>query len=236
MHRNLILALSLALSCNTASANQDDVRWHGEGAFGLTITSGNNETETLNTSLELNKDNKVWRHKLELTALNVTNEESTTAERYTLGYKTDYKISEKAYFFSAFRYDDDRFSGFDFQSSLTAGYGRRVLEGARSRLDVETGLGYRFAETVEGQTQDQPTGRLYGDYSYDVSDNAVFNQKLLVEPGPDNTFTESTTAFRVGFAEKLALKVAFTARNNSSTPGGRKSTDTLTSVSVVYSF
>lgn len=228
--------LLLCLATNSVSADEDKVGWHGEGEFGLAITSGNSETETLNGSIKLINQQDLWRHTIDASALTVSDEDSTTAERYTFGYKASRKINESDYLFSAFRYDDDRFSGFDFQSSLTAGYGRRVFERRRSSLDIEAGLGYKFSETVEGEEQNEVIARLYGDYHYDVSDNAIFSQTLLIEPGPENTFSESVTAFKVGFAEKLALKLSFTAKNNSSTPAGTESTDTITSATVVYSF
>lgn len=236
MHHCLILALAFCLFSPIALADKESPGWHGEGEFGLAITSGNSDTETLNGRLKLINNSGLWRHTLGLEALSVSDSDSTTAERYTFGYKADRKTSDTEYLFGAFRYDDDRFSGFDFQSSLTAGYGRRLFDRQRSRLDVELGAGYKFAETVDGESQNEVVARLYGDYEYTVSDNALFSQTLLIEPGPENTFTESVTAFKVGFAEKLALKLSFTAKNNSDSPAGTTSTDTISAASVVYSF
>ncbi len=236
MRRSLTLALAICLFSPFSHANKDAPGWHGEGQFGLAITSGNSDTENLHGRLKLTNNTDLWRHTLGLEALFVSDSDATTAERYTFGYKADRKISDYDYLFGAFRYDDDRFSGFDFQSSLTAGYGRRLFKHSRSHLDVEVGAGYKFSETVDGASQNQVIGRFYGDYEYKVSDNALFSQTLLIEPGSDNTFTESVTAFKVGFAEKLALKLSLTARNNSDTPAGTTSTDTISTASVVYSF
>ncbi|MBL1432503.1 MAG: DUF481 domain-containing protein [Gammaproteobacteria bacterium] len=236
MRHSSTLACIFCLFSPFVYADKEAPGWHGEGEFGLAITSGNSDTETLNGRLGLVNNIGLWRHTLRLEALSVSDNETTTAERYTFGYKADRKISEYNYLFGALRYDDDRFSGFDFQSSLTTGYGRRLFERQRSRLDAELGAGFRFAETVTGETQDGVIARLYGDYEYKVSDNAWFNQTLLIEPSLDNTFTESVTAFKVGFAEKLALRLSLTAKNNSDAPAGSTSTDTITAVSVVYSF
>ncbi len=226
----------LGLISTPIYADEERLGWHGEGEFGLAITSGNSDTETLNGSINLVNKLELWRHTIDAKALSVSDNESTTAERYTFGYKADRTLSDNDYIFGAFRYDDDRFSGFDFQSTITAGYGRRLFETNRSSLDVEIGLGYRFAETADGEDQDGITARLYGDYLYKVSNNSVFTQSLLIEPSTDNTFTESISAFKVGFAEKLALKLSFTARNNTDSPAGTTSTDTITSAAVVYSF
>lgn len=236
MCRSLALALAFCLFHSISYADNDAPGWHGEGEFGLATTSGNSDTETLNGRLELVNNIGLWRHNIDLSALSVSDDDSTTAERYTFGYKADRKISDNDYLFGAFRYDDDRFSGFDFQSSLTAGYGRRLFERQRSRLDVEIGTGYKFSETVDGETQDEVIARLYGDYEYKVSSNSLFSQTLLIEPGIENTFTESITAFKVKFAEKLALKLSLSIKNNSDTPPGTTSTDRVSGVSVVYSF
>jgi len=236
MRRSLTLTLTICLFSPFTYADKDAPGWHGEGEFGLAITSGNSNTETLNGRLKLINNTGLWRHTLGLEALFVSDSDATTAERYTFGYKADRKISDYDYLFGAFRYDNDRFSGFDFQSSLTVGYGRRLFEHSRSRLDIEAGAGYRFSETADGVNQNQVISRFYGDYEYKVSENALFSQSLLIESGSDNTFTESVTAFKVGFAEKLALKLSLTARNNSDTPVGTTSTDTISAASVVYSF
>ncbi len=236
MSRSLTYTLAVCLFSANVYANTDAPGWHGEGEFGLAVTSGNSDTETLNGRLMLANTSDLWRHNLELSTLKVSSSDSTTAERYTFAYKTDRKISDTRYLFGAFRYDNDRFSGFDFQSSLTVGYGRRLFERARSHLDIEAGGGYKFAQTTDGETQNAVIIRLFADYEYTVSDNALLSQTLLVEPGPENTFSESVTAFKVGFAEKLALKLSLTAKNNSDTPAGTTSTDTISAVSVVYSF
>lgn len=236
MRRSLTIAIVFCLFHSFAYADKDKPGWHGEGELGLAITSGNSDTETLNGGLELINNRGVWRHTLGLSLLSVSNNEVTTAERYNFGYKADRKLSEHDYIFGAFRYDDDRFSGFDFQSSITGGYGRRVFERTRSRLDVEIGGGFKFSETNEGDSDTQPILRLYGDYEYNVSSNSLFNQTLLIEPGPDNTFTESISAFKVSFAERLALKLSFAIKNNTDAPAGSVSTDRITGVSIVSTF
>ena len=236
MRRSLTYALAFCLASTTALANKDKPGWSGEGEFGLAITSGNTDTKNLNGRLKLINNRGLWRDTIGVEALSFSDNNTTTAERYTFNYKADRKISANEYLFGAFRYDDDRFSGFDYQSSLTAGYGRRLFERARSHLDAEIGGGYRFSETIDGESQNQSILRLYGNYEYDVSDNSVFSQTLLIEPGPDNTFTESVTGFKVGFAEKLALKLSLAIRTNSDTPAGTSSTDKITSAAVVYSF
>ncbi|MBL1294315.1 MAG: DUF481 domain-containing protein [Thiotrichales bacterium] len=236
MCRSLALALTFCLFHAIAYADNDAPGWHGEGEFGLAITSGNSDTETLNGRLDLVNNTGLWRHTLGLSALSVADGDSTTAERYTFSYKADKNISENDYLFGAFRYDDDRFSGFNFQSSLTTGYGRRLFERTRSRLDVELGGGYKFSETTNGETQDEVIARLYGDYEHKVSSNALFSQTLLIETGIENTFTESISAFKVHFAEKLALKLSLIVKNNSDVPAGSTSTDRISTVAVVYSF
>ncbi len=238
MRHGLIFALALGLIGLNSHITfaEDDFGWHGGGEFGLAITSGNSETETLNGRLELIHNSELWRHTLQASALNVSDSDTAIIERYTFGYKIDRKITDYEYYFGAFRYDDDRFSGFDFQSSLTFGIGRRIFATAVSRFDVELGLGYRLSRTVNGRNEDEAIGRFYGDYEYNVSENTVFSQTLLIEPAFRNTFSESITALKISFAKQLALKLSFAAKNNSDTPANTKSTDTVTTAAVVYSF
>merc|ERR1711964_25825 len=77
-------------------------------------------------------------------------DEETTAEEYQVALESDYKFDEQQYWFVRGSWEDDRFSGYDFESTLSTGYGNRVWQvGERSFLDLSAGLGYRYNKLEE---------------------------------------------------------------------------------------
>lgn len=216
----------------------------GEVELGVLVTSGNSEETKINGRLALAHEIEHWRNSGELSSRYSEAEGTTTTEEYRASAETDYKFSERQYWFVRGSYEDDRFSGYDFESSLTAGYGHRVWEsGERSFLDLSVGAGYRYNRleipNARGeQAEDEAIARLAGHFDYALSENALFRQKLSSEYGldDDNAVTESETSLQASVVGNLSLKAAFRIKHVSEPPEGAETTDTETSLSLLYGF
>lgn len=232
-----ILALfgSAALSAQEPAA--PDYGWSGKGELGFVSTSGNTDTQSLNLALEFIYDSEKWRHRFGAGAINSEDNGVTTAKRYDLGAQTDYKLTEKSYVFGALRYENDDFSAYEDQSTLTFGYGRQVLDTEKHKLKLEGGLGYRtatFAGTGESENDAILRGLL--DWIWQLTPSTSLGERFLVEAGSDNTYLQNDLGLTVAINSRFALKVGFQVRNNSDVPPGVDKTDTLTSANLVYNF
>ena len=158
--------------------------------------------------------------------------------------QSDYKFEGSQYLFVRGAYEDDRFSGYDFQSSLTTGYGNRVWQrGKRSFLDLSVGGGYRFNRLEEpeadgNQEEEEAIARLAGKFDYALSETALFRQKLSAEIGlsENNTISESETSIQATVVGNLSMKAAYLVQYVSDEPEGSEDTDTQVSVSLLYGF
>lgn len=218
--------------------------WKGEAELGVLISSGNTDETIVNGRLGLAHEVEKWRSNGELSSKYSETENETTAEEYRASAETDYKFDERQYWFLRGAYEDDRFSGYDFESSLTTGYGNRVWQsGDRSFLDLSAGAGYRYNKldmvNAEGEdTEKEAIARLAGQFDYALSDNALFRQKLSTEVGLDenNTITESETALQANVVGNLSMKAAYRVKHVSDPPAGSESTDKELSLSLLYGF
>ncbi|MBL4761883.1 MAG: DUF481 domain-containing protein [Gammaproteobacteria bacterium] len=214
-----------------------DQAWSGEGELGITIIEGNSESENISAKLELNKQHNKWRHKISLEILKNAADGITEAEYYIAAGKSDYFFREKTYAFTAARYEKDRFSGFEHQLSLTAGYGTRFINNDVQTLDASAGLGVkRSKEQLTAITNDEMILRLGGHYRHKIGTHSEFTQNLLIEMGEDNTLSESVTGFKTSVTKRIATKISYTIKRNSNVPIGTKNTDKKTSVTIVFSF
>jgi putative salt-induced outer membrane protein len=204
--------------------------------LGYVNTSGNTETQTLNTKAKVEASYGQWRQTLKLEALNSSDKKVTTAERYLAFLKSDYRFSKRDYAFGLINYDNDRFSGYDYRTSLTVGYGRRVIDGELLWLEFEGGPGVRYSKVSEGETEDEAVLRLAGDLGWQISKSSLFEQELSTEIGEDATISRSVSALSTQIIGSLAMKLSYTYRYVSKVPEGVQKKDAETSVNLVYKF
>lgn len=243
MSRTLILfccSFSLLVNAgltNAAGESEKPVGWKGEGELGFTSTSGNSDSETLIANLGVSKAIEQWKHSATLKSLQAENDNIESADSLVLTARSEYSISEKSYIFGKLRYENDKFSGFDYQTSLAFGIGSRVIENEQQLLDTYIGLGARsLKNSVTGKTEDDAIVTAGLLYAYKISESATFNQDLSIEDGDENTHTESETSLKLKIDGNLSAKIAYLAKRNSKVPAGKEKSDTVTTVSLVYGF
>ena len=217
-------------------ATEEESPWSGKATLGYLATSGNTENSTLNTGFEIGYTHGKWAHQFTAAAVNASEDDSTTAEAYDAGWKSERRISDKDFLFGRLDWRKDRFGGFDTQFSQTVGYGRRLIDSDKHKLNAELGLGARQSEAQDGTEEEETIGRggLY--YKWHFSETAEFRQDLTVETGGENTYLVSVTAVSAKLMGDLALVASYTIKNNSEVPVGTEKTDTYTALSLEYAF
>jgi len=239
------LAGTLLLSINVY-AHEEEVAeepsgpWEGAGEFGFVSTSGNTDSTAMNLKLNFIRTGERWRHRFTGTALMTSENGVEDNERYTMEVQSDRKLSEKSWLFGAFRWDADKFGSYDPQLSLTAGYGRQLMKSEKHELKGEIGAGYRkLEERVSGNSSSEFIGRFLLDDSWQVFTTTLWTNRLLVEAGSSNTFTQFNTGLAIAMNSKLAVKLGYEVRHNTDVPddiADSENTDTITSVNLVYNF
>ena len=240
----LLLPGMFAMSANAIAAEEEEKKspWTSSAELGYVRTTGNTETQT--TSLKINAVYEVekWRHTGRTEGFGQKSQDSTTgesvvsAERYELFGKSDYKFNEHDYAFGLVRLRKDRFSGFEYENIISAGYGRKVLKQDNMELDLEIGPGMRFFKVDNGTSEDEALLRLAGNYWWAITDTSRFTQELSTDIGEDITSSQSITGIQANINSTLALRFTYTIRHKSKVPVGTEKTDTETAISMVYTF
>lgn len=237
MYKYIMIIVLLSPNLAAAVEQEKTNEWKGEGELGFTSTSGNTNSENLNAKLGVEKKHKKWTHRAAIEALQASSSNVKSADRTTFTARSEYKFGVKAYTFGAIRYEDDKFSGYDYQSSITIGIGEQFIKNESHKLDASAGLGYREKkEVVAGKVLSEGIFTAGLNYSYIISKHATFKEKILVETGATNTYSESETSLKMKINGNLASKIAYTVKNNSNVPVGAKKTDTITTIALVYGF
>lgn len=226
------------LNANVAATKKAAAQegWQGSVSLGYLHTTGNSNTVSLNGQALAGYKHGPWQDVLSFQALNASQNGQRTAESYEGTGQSNYSFTPSDYVFGLADYLADRFSGFRHRTTEVLGYGRRLLQTDTQQLDAEFGVGGRQTHYITGVNTSEFIERAAVNYLWKFTDKSNFSENLSVEHGPDNTFTQSITALTTNLAGNFALSVSYTVKHNSTVLPTFKNTDTITAVSLVYSY
>jgi putative salt-induced outer membrane protein len=223
-------------------------QWTGKAELGFLSSSGNTEATSANTKFDLTHDGARWLNNFYAGAQYGKNAEFATAERYEARYQADWKITDHASWFGSIRGEQDRFSGFAYQATLSTGASYKFIDSPTTQLAASLGAGVRRSKSetlvktdagevidrIEGEVDDEPVATFSSNYEHSFTASTKITNKLLAESGADNTAVQNDLALQVSMTDALALAVGYGIRYNSDPPPLAESTDTLVTVNLVY--
>jgi len=230
----LLLPMLAQAADDTDSANGV---WSGTGTLGYTSTSGNSDSNNLNASLQVGYQVARWKHSLSIEIIQAETDNDKSADSKSALGRTEYGLDQKSYVFGQARYEDDRFSGYDYQASVVAGIGARLIDDETQLLDLSVGAGYRqLKESDSDDTVDGPIGTSDLKYQYRFNEHVSFGETALLETGSDNTYLQSESALIARIQGNLSAKISYLVKHNTDVPDDTDKTDKITSVSLMYEF
>lgn len=240
---NLLIIFTIVSTGWTVYAEEKKA-WSGSGEIGYLMTTGNSETESVNARAGLKHEgscvlagvNLAAVYSSEETEIDGRKKNRTSAEKYNAQAKVGYRFRPVDYIFINAAYEDDRFSGYDYRSDYSAGYGRKLFNTDTVKLEIELGPGYRYDRLDDGKTESETVFRGHLLFAYRFSKQAAFQQEATLLAGPDNTGTKAVTSLKAQIVGTLSMKVSYTVDHNSHVPQDKSHTDTETALTLVYDF
>ena len=231
-------------------ADEPPTGWSGKGQVGYVMSRGNSDTDSANAKLDLSLLRNDWKHILLLDGLFGRNAGITSAERWDARLQSNYQVNVHLFSFAALSYQDDRFSGFQYQASASGGLGYKFVDSDTTRLSAQIGVGYRslrpellikndagaVIERIPQPTQTEVVGTAGIDYSQQFNASTKLLDKLGAESGSSNTSIRNDLTLEVKMNSKLSLAAGLSVLENTKPPAGLKRTDTITTLNLVYAF
>ncbi|MAD15040.1 MAG: hypothetical protein CL579_03055 [Alteromonadaceae bacterium] len=243
--KKTLIATGLLLAGN-AFAQEEVKPFSMDGELGFIATSGNTETTSLNAKLSAHQELEQWSNdflfeglykKDDVTLDDDTSESQTTAQKFFISGQGNYKLANPDHRLFAFgSYEDDRFSSFNYQSTVAAGWSQKLWDNETTKFEYSIGPGYSFAETSEGEDADSFIVRGALGFNWKISDTATFKQTMSTEVGEDNTKSKSISSISAKISSSLSMKLTLTFDHNSSVSEGTEKLDTQTAATIVYTF
>ena len=237
MKKSALLMLAVAPMCGLAVAEESKGPWSAEASLTYILNNGNTESETFGGKAKGIYDGEVWRVTGKLEGVNNSDENGRTGEKYFASAKLDRKFDEVSYIFALVEHEDDRFSGFHYQTTFTFGYGRTVIDNETHKLSLEGGPGYRRSEIVEGdRVEEEAVLRGALDYAWKISETSKLTEELSVEVGDESTISKSSTKLKTKVNSSFSLTLGYDIKHQSEVPVDTKNTDTTTYITLDYTY
>lgn len=224
--------------------------WIGKGQLGFLNSRGNSDAESVNGNIDMIRYDGAWKNEAFLEGLYGKSSNVVSAQRWEARLQTNYTISGDLFAFGAFRYERDRFDGFQYQASASGGLGYKFIDSDDTQLTGQVGAGYRrlrpedIFKDADGvvtlRVLHDATGEAIGtgrlDFSHAFTKTTVLSNKFLMEAGSANTLLHDEIALTVKMSEKLALSVGYGITDNTHPPPTLKKLDTVATVNLVFAF
>lgn len=227
--------------------------------LGFLYKTGNSKSGDIKTGFDFEHEYARWRSELKANLLykkteveetddqgNVTDEFETSDQKFTLDAKTNYTLEAdgKNYMYGSFGYVDDRFSSFDYQATVSAGWGKKWYETETTSFFADIGPGFKRDRImadgdVESENDDSFIVQAQGLYTQQINEHVQFKQLVraiqALESGK-NSIYRAESSLTTKLIETLQVKISFIVDHNTEVSEGDKKTDTQTAVTLVYSF
>lgn len=225
---------------------------YGDAEFGFILSKGNTTSTSFKLKGNIYQDFDSWRNQFKIDSLykrdknTETNETEVTANRIFVSAQGNYKVGIKnASFFIYGDYEEDEFSGLDYKTTLATGYGSRVFQGAKNKVDIDIGPGlYRSVADKNADVSSADKNkmgyllRVALQWERLVSERTRFNQYISMEQSLSglNSRLKSETALISQVIGGVSLKFAYMYRYNAKPEENKLKYDSELSATLVYNF
>jgi len=244
----MIWRKSIAVAAIALISNQVMADWTGSGQLGVVSAHGNSNNSSANAKVDLTDELESWKHIFGFNALYGEKDNVTSSQRWDTAWQSEYKLTQKTFWFGGLRYEDDKYGAFSYQATVDTGFGYRFYDTDTTKLSAQLGVGFKRSESqtlvqdasgkVVDRIHDDPSNRgvVTGgvNYEHQLTGNTKVLNKFLVEAASDNTYLQNSLALQVSMNEHLALSVGYELRENTSPPPDQHRLDSLTTLNLVY--
>lgn len=244
-----------ALAMAETAPTQEKPLFTASAELGFLYKTGNTKSGDIKTGFDIKFEKDLWLSLLAFDLLVKKTEQAdengdmsleTSDQKWSVDSKTNYKLDTKSknYAYGNIRYEENRFSGFESQGSVSVGWGRHWYKTDKASLFADIGPGFksdvtRATDTEPSETKNSAIVQAQALYLRQINEHVEFKQSLsakyAVKSGENSTYS-AESSITTKLIETLQLKFSFKIDHNTDVAEDSKNTDTQTAVTIVYSF
>lgn len=241
----VVAFVALAVVLAALAPAQAFAQWTAKAQAGVVAARGNTDSDSANVKFDVAREFVKWKQSVGFTGVYASDSAGTTGQRWEARGQSEYGFHKQGFWFGSARYEEDRFSGFEYQTTIGSGLGWHFFDDPITKLAAQIGVGYKLFETraaladdgvtvIPAQREHDVIAQGSVDFDRQLTQTTRLLNKLLVEAGADNTFMQNDISLQVKIMSSLALALGYSVRYNTDPPPGFDTTDTLTTLNLVY--
>ncbi len=227
----------------------------GSAELGFLYKSGNTKSGDIKTGVDLRFEKDAWLSLLNVDLLvkkaevkddNGDKHFETTDQKWTVSSQTNYSLDnkEKNYIYGNIWFEENDFSSFDNQSSVSTGWGRHWYKTPKASLWGDIGPGFKrdLFKATEVESQNSSTTwivQAQALYIRKLGEHIELKQHLSAKQAlnsSENSIYKAETTITTKLISTLQLKFTFKLDYNTKVEAEKENLDTQTAVTLVYSF
>lgn len=236
-------ALVAQLQANAAARQQDKLThmsllegWTGQGEAGITNSTGNTRSTALALGLHFARTGLRWDHAFDATVDYQRTDGIESQSRYFAGYSGHYKFDGPLYGVGVLSWEGDRFSGFNSRLTESIGLGYQVLQLPDMQLAVEAGPALRQTDYIAGGSENSVAGRASVNYKWDILPSLSFTEVATYYGESRDSTVTSDTGLTAQLIGALSARLSYHVQYETNPPLALEKVDTITRLTLVYSF
>lgn len=250
-----ICCMPLIAAAEEATAPKAKSPYTASAELGMLFKTGDTKSADVKAGFDFTHQANAWKSTLNLGLLVKKSEEEdengedhfeTSDQKWTVVGQTNYTLDKTSpnYIYGNASYEDDRFSSFDNQSSISAGWGRRWYETEKTTLDADIGPGFKRDVVSATDTDPEEINTAFivqaqALYTRELNEHVLFKQLFVAKYAPKsdaNSTYKARTSISTKLLETLQLKFSFTVDYNTDVDEDKENLNTETAMTLVYSF
>jgi putative salt-induced outer membrane protein len=210
--------------------------WDVQVGAAFVGTSGNSETSSMGADFLLHRRWPVWQIESTASAVRTSDHDIVKAERYVGTVRGQRKLSTRIGLTTGVRGERDEFAGINGRSIVDAGLTWALVRAPRWTLDGITAVAWTHEAPTVGSSTNDGIGVLQLSSRIPFGTTGDTTQRLTVYPNFSRSEayrTETEVSAQAAMNSRLALKIGYLLRYSHAPVAGFKTTDHLTTASVV---
>ncbi|MDX2367086.1 MAG: DUF481 domain-containing protein [Colwellia sp.] len=259
MVRNYALTALCLLPLASYAVSAEDAEkksaYTASAELGFLYKTGNTKSADIKAGFNLQYEKDKWRSTVAFNILakkfekenDAGNDEfQTTDNKWDILSQTNYTIGKegKNYLYGNLAYEQDKFSGFEKQSSFSVGWGRHWYETETSSFfaDIGPGVQYDVTRATDTMTSTSNTSLIIQAqalYTHEFNEFVKFKQYFVVKQATEsgeNSVYKSESSVTAQLIDALQLKFALRIDHDTEVDPQFESTNTETSMTLIYNF
>ena len=231
--------VALAQTPAPAPAPEPPPRLEVQAQAAALITTGNSVNRTIGTGGELVWRPEPWVVKVKAAYAQSEDDEVLSARSTMAEARGDRFLSARTSLFGQFGYLRDLFAGIENRSTITGGLAYKLIDHPQHKLTVDGGLGYQHEDVLDAETANSMIGTSGVAYRWAISKTSTLAEDfryVQAFESIDNYKLDQSITLTASITSVLSLKVGNIIRYANEPVPGFETTDSITSVALVFSF